>query len=836
VEADKRTLLRRVYLDLTGLLPTPEEAVQFEHDSRSDAYEAVVERLLNSPHYGERWGRHWLDQARYADSNGYTIDAERVMWPYRDWVIRALNADMPFDQFTIEQLAGDLLPNATRDQRIASGFHRNTLINQEGGVDPEQFRVETVIDRVATTGAVWLGLTVGCAQCHSHKYDPISHQEFYRLFAFFNNCADMNNVGPTAEVHEGELFLPEDFASERAELNDAISSVERLSAESRTRRTAWEKSLANRVGDDETSQAAQWNVLSISAAKAEAAKLTTLDDQSVLATAGIPREIYVIDTAPLAKGAKIGSFRLRFIPHESLPKSGPGLATNGNLVLTAVEAYLGDERLPLVSASADHSQKDYSVASLIDDEPGTGWAINVQPGSTVQMNAEHTVVLTLGRAIDGGEQPLRFVLKHELNNDYNVGRVQFSVSEDIADPVSDPTFLAALAIEEADRSAEQRKLINLKFDAVDQPLKDARKRLDELRVRLRLGPTVKTLVMQDVPAPRNTFLLKRGDFLQPDKELGPLSANVPQAFPELGPRGDDRPFDRLDLARWLVARNHPLTARVTVNRLWMHYFGRGLVETENDFGSQGSAPTHAELLDWLASNLMDHGWSLKTFHRLVVTSATYRQASLARPDAAVVDPLNLLLARQNRLRLDAEIVRDVALCAAGKLEQKVGGPSVFPPQPEGVYAFTQNKKVWRTGTGKERYRRGMYTMFYRSAPYPALATFDSPDFQSVCTRRQRSNTPLQALTMANDVAMYELAQELAARALAQHQSDDQAAEVKRIDTIFQRALSRHPSSVELRLIQNSFLQASPAEPPEELDAWSAVSRAVMNTDEFITRE
>jgi hypothetical protein len=835
-EADKHTLLRRVYLDLIGLPPTPEEAAAFAQDPRPQAYEEVVERLLSSPHYGERWGRHWLDQARYADSNGYTIDGERVMWPYRDWVIRALNADMPFDQFTIEQLAGDLVPNATRDQRIASGFHRNTLINQEGGVDPEQFRVEAVVDRVATTGAVWLGLTVGCAQCHAHKYDPISQREYYQLFAFFNNCADQNNVGPTAEVHEGELFLPPESAVQRGELNEAAARVEKLLAERPQRRAAWEQAVAARTAEGAAAQPTAWQTLSVSSAKAEMARLTTLDDQSVLATPGIPREIYVIDTAPLPAGARVGSLRLRFIPHESLPNTGPGLATNGNLVLSAVEAFLGDERLALVSASADHAQKNYPVAALIDDDPGTGWAINVEPGSAVKMNAEHTVVLTLAQPVDCDGRPLRFVLKHELNNDFNVGRVQFSVADEVVDTLADPVFLAALAVPAAERNEEQKQLIDAKFDALDGPLKEARGQLDQVRRRLGLGPAVKTMVMQELAPPRTTYLLKRGDFLQPDKELGPIAADVPRVFPALAPRADGRPFDRLDLARWLVSKDHPLTARVTVNRVWMRYFGRGLVETENDFGSRGSAPTHRELLDWLATNFMENGWSLKALQRLIVTSATYRQSSHAREDAAAVDPLNLLLARQNRLRLDAEIVRDVALSASGKLAPKIGGPSVHPPQPDGVYAFTQNKKSWRTAKGEARYRRGLYTMFYRSAPYPTLSTFDSPDFQSVCTRRQRSNTPLQALTMANDAAMVELAQELAASALERCPGDTPADADRRVAWIFARALSRPPSSTELELVREHLAGQTPADAAVQRAVWTGIARAVMNTDEFITRE
>jgi hypothetical protein len=512
------------------------------------------------------------------------------------------------------------------------------------------------------------------------------------------------------------------------------------------------------------------------------------------------------------------------------------LATNGNLVLSAVEAYLGEERLAIVSATADHSQKGYPVASLIDDDPGTGWSINVEPGSTAQLNAEHTVVLTLGRSIECGEKPIRFVLKHELNNDFNVGRVQFSAAEEVVDSLADSPFLAALAVSEADRDEDQKKLIDSKFDAFDQPLKDARSDLDEARVRLGLGPTVKTMVMQELDPRRPTYLLRRGDFLEPDKELGPIWPNVPRALGGLPPRSDGRGLDRQDFARWLVATDNPLTARVRVNRIWMRYFGRGLVETENDFGSQGTPPTHPELLDWLAWSFIEGGWSQKALHRLIVTSATYRQESKARADAAAIDPLNLLLARQNRLRLDAEIVRDVALAASGKLATKIGGPSVHPPQPGGVYAFTQNKKVWPTVEGEARYRRGIYTMFYRSAPYPTLTAFDAPDFQSVCTRRHRSNTPLQALTMANDVAMYELAQGLAARALEQHTSGDPAGIEKGISFIFERALGRHASLTELRLIQSFLSQPSSAGASDVREAWTAIARAVMNTDEFITRE
>ena len=857
--ADKSTLIRRVYLDLIGLLPSAEEVEQFVHDDRPEAYNELVDRLLKNRHYGERWGRHWLDQARYADSHGYTIDGERVMWPYRDWVIQALNHDMPFDQFTIEQLAGDLLPGGTKQQRIATGFHRNTLINQEGGTDDEQFRVEAVMDRVSTTGAVWLGLTIGCAQCHSHKFDPISHREYYAFYAFFNHGSDVNNVGPTVEIHEGELFLEQPDSDQLRDLNAAVAETERLRRARDERQRVWEASLLAGASDQRTPDQLAWTPLEPDRLSAAEAQFTLLDDHSVLATQGILRETYVVETKPLPPDAVIGSFQLRMIPHESLPQNGPGLAGNGNFVLSAVEVFLGDERLPLVFASATHAQPGYPSAALIDDDPGTGWSINVAAGSTVKMNSEHIAWLALGRAVAAEGKRLKIILRHELNNHYNVGRFQLSWSSEVAEGTADASLLEALRIPVEDRTPEQRKDIAAAFSAVDTVYKEARGRVDVLRRRLGLGPAAESMVMQELPERRDTYLLVRGDFLRPDKAGGAIEPGVPEVLPPLADDPSARPRNRLDLARWLVASNNPLTPRVTVNRIWMHYFGHGLVETENDFGRQGSPPTHPELLDWLARQFIERGWSLKELHRLIVTSATYRQASLARPDAAAVDPLNRLLARQNRLRLDAEIVRDAALSASGKLSPKMGGPSVRPPQPDGVYAFTQNRKNWPTDTGENRYRRGIYTMFYRSAPYPTLITFDSPDFQRVCTQRARSNTPLQALTMANDPAIFELAQGMAHRVLDESRllpllsASGSANTDTRLDRLFLMAYSRWPKDEERKAVdtflngQRKFFRTnhdaaaavageSDVADPAELAAWTTVARAILNTDEFITRE
>jgi mono/diheme cytochrome c family protein len=828
-DADKATLLRRVHFDLIGLPPSPEEVSAFLNDPSEDAYEMVVRRLLQSPHYGERWGRHWLDQARYADSHGYTIDGDRPMWPYRDWVIRALNDDMPFDQFTIEQLAGDLLPSATRAQQVATGFHRNTLINQEGGTDPEQFRIEAVMDRVATTGAVWLGLTVGCAQCHTHKFDPISHREYYSLYAFFNSGADINDVGPSVEVHEGELFLADEHGESRRGLELAMAEVATLLSQREARKKEWiAKSLAS-INSAEPETEATWSVPKIASVKAEQAELKILEDQSILATPGIPRESYIVETEPIASQTRIRAIRLRVLTHDSLPKKGPGLASNGNFVLTALEAYLGDSRIPLETAAADHYQNNFPPEKLIDDDPGTGWAINVSPGASAKLNADHEVILGLAHDLTSSGQKLRFILRHELNNDYNVGRFEIAISDQMPSSGGDMRLREAIDLPEEKRSADHKKLIDSAFASQDEPLKQARAKIDAERKKLGLGSAVKTMTMRDASQRRPTYLLKRGNFLSPDKEGGEITPDTLAVLPPLPPT-EAQNRNRLDLARWLVSRDNPLTPRVTVNRIWMHYFGRGIVETENDFGSQGSLPTHPELLDYLASQFMTDGWSLKKLHYLIATSATYRQSSNARPDATEKDPLNLLLARQNRLRFDAEIIRDAALAASGKLSRKIGGPSVHPPQPEGVYSFTQNKKVWRTSTGEDRFRRALYTTFYRSAPYPLLTTFDSPDFQSTCTRRTRSNTPLQALTMANDASLFELAQALAARVIVESpQEDDPSARIRRL---YLAALSREPSDKELEIMK-AFVARQVGNPAE---IWTGVVRAVMNTDEFVTRE
>ena len=770
---DPETLLRRLSLDLTGLLPSLEEQQSFP----AAGLEATVDRLMTSPHFGERWARHWLDQARYADSHGYSIDGDRQMWPFRDWVIKALNDDLPFDQFTIEQLAGDLLPNRTKAQHVASAFHRNTLINQEGGSDREQFRVESVIDRVNTTGAVWLGLTVGCAQCHTHKFDPITQREYYQLFAFFNNTEDANSTSATVEVEEYELL---DNAPEPPPAKTVRSGK------------------------------AKWNPVHYQGSVTSSGKpLHVQKDNSLLVdrTAGMNDSYHVRAATYLDR---VSALRLRVLPDKSLPRNGPGTAANGNFVLTRLRIQSQGKPIAISHAFADHEQPGYPITGALDQDGTSGWAINVGGNQKAAMNAPHEAVFVFTEPLETKGEPLEITMEHALNESYLVGRFAIELSSTIP-----PTPAVKAA-------------------ASPKPRKG------------------RVMVMKELPKPRPTFLFTRGDFTRPDKEAGEI---VPDTLSQVSPalvQSPGRPT-RLELARWLIHPENPLTPRVTVNRIWMRYFGRGLVETEEDLGTQGSPPSHPDLLDYLSHRFVEEGWSMKKLHRLIVTSKTYQRSSHARPDLAEIDPGNYLLARQNRIRLDAEIVRDAALCASGLLAPKIGGPGVYPPQPPDIYAFTQSRKNWKTSTGADRYRRGMYIFFYRSAPYPLLQTFDAPDFQTTCTRRVNSNTPLQALTVANDPAFLELAQGFAERLLRELPSADITTRIKRA---YQLALSRVPSEAEEKLLADYFeaqatdfasdaaaagklatdtMKAGP-EPYSRSAALVCVARAILNTDNFITRE
>ena len=668
-EAERTTLIRRVSFDLLGLPPSAEAVREFLADRSPDAYERMIDRQQASPHYGERWARDWLDAARYADSNGFTRDQPRTIWKYRDWVIDALNANLSFDQFTIEQLAGDLLPNPSLEQLIATGFHRNTLINEEGGTDPEQFRVEATVDRVSTTGNVFLGLTVGCAQCHDHKYDPITQRDFYQLYAFFNSteflpgdqAAPRIDVPTAEQIRAGEPQRKAEIRSQIAKLEQELKDQESNIAADLT---AWEKSL-------------------------------TEEDKAKL------------------------PFNIK----------------------NAVE-------LPVVDRSEVH--------------------------------------------------------KRDLDKHFR----------------------------------------GLSIAREKYPQLDAIGRLHEAEPKF---PT--TMITREADQPRTTYIQIRGDFLRPGAKV---DAAVPAALSTSNTQPSQK--NRMFLAEWLVSTENPLTARVIVNRYWQRFFGRGIVETENDFGTQGDKPTHPDLLDWLASEfrgVKPRAWDVKHIQRMIVTSATYRQSSHARADLSEVDPLNKLLARQSRIRVDAEMIRDAALMASGLLTEQLGGPPVYPPQPEGVFDFTQDKKPWKTSTGPDRYRRAMYTHLWRSSLYPSMGIFDFPDPNIACTRRIRSNTPLQSLTLANDETFFEFARGFAARLLESTTLDD----IFRLSYAFETAVGRMPSATELSRLKEFLDQQrqrfasdqaaaesfapNPAPPNTtlaEAASWAAVARVIMNLDEFITRE
>ncbi|HUS08644.1 MAG TPA: DUF1549 and DUF1553 domain-containing protein [Bryobacteraceae bacterium] len=646
-EAEHRTLLRRVYMDLIGLPPTPEQVDSFIADMRPDAYERVVDELLASPHYGEKWARHWLDLARYADSEGGVQDYARPFaWRYREWVINAFNQDMPFNRFTVEQIAGDLLPKANVSQKIATGFHRNTITSREGGVDLDRIRFEQLVDRTSTIGAVWLGLTVGCSQCHDHKFDPIAQKDFYSLMAFFENVAELDLEAPLPGEWGIYRQYAKDFRLQRDKLLSDYKIADALAS--------WENGLRDALAN-------------------------------------------------------------------------PGKRPNWDVSYDSYSKSVDHGRRILLKRPSERSDREQD--GLVD----------------------HFV-----KSSSGG-----------------IGKEKYE----------------ALKLKEL---GEKLKALEDKYPRLS---------------------TAMTVAEESERSP--THVRIRGVW----SEKG--DAVLPGTPGSLPPLKDGT--DRLALAKWLVSRDNPLTARVTVNRLWQELFGRGLVRTTEDFGAQGEKPTYPELLDWLASEFVERGWSMKRVVRLIVTSATYRQASDSRPDLNTIDPANTLLARQSRFRLPAELIRDSALQVSGLLNDSIGGPSVKPPQPEGV-AELQYKMNWEETKDRTKYRRGLYIFVQRTALYPLLMNFDAPDRTVSCARRDISNTPLQALNLMNDPIFVEAAQSLAWRIL-------QEAPANRIDYAFQLCFARLPSARERDLIL-SYQDHGQSQEAK----WFGLSRALLNSDEFLTRE
>jgi hypothetical protein len=1019
--SSRETLVRRVYLDLIGLPPTPEEAEAYIRDASPDAFEKLVERLLDSPQYGERWTRRWLDLARYADTNGYEKDRPRSIWPYRDWVIRALNEDMPFDQFTIEQIAGDMLPDATLDQRVATGFHRNTMLNEEGGIDPLEFRYYAMVDRVHTTATTWLGLTISCAQCHTHKYDPIEHREYFQFMAFLDNA------------DEPEIAIPqEEISGKRKEIKKQIA--------------AFEQDLASRFPPE---QALRWETAKVLEFTSEGGAMgKVLPDGSILVKGENPeRDVYKIEVHSAL--SEVAQIRLEMLTHPDLPGGGPGRAAHGNFVLSEVNVSLAsnDDRetreLKLARAEADFSQENFPVSHAIDGREKTGWAIH-GPGD---WNVDRTAVFTLEKSEligSGSRWTIRLVQQH--GSQHTAGRFRISLGQPLPDPrpievrrqknlegafaswleressravawsplvpvkassnlplltIEDDhtTFVSGdqtkqdtytihyhpalesitafrlealpddrlprqgpgrvyyegphgdfflsefrvkaagtpLRIQEASNSfasgnntaaaaidgdpqtgwsinggqgrehyavfrlsepiergvhlevellferyyaaglgkfrlsatsdpgpiqavghpAEIQELLLLSgeartpeqlahlrqyFLAITPELAREHEELRKLREQMPAYPT--TLVMSERPPenPRPTFIHHRGEFLEPRDQVEPGVPSVLHPFPEGAKR------DRLNFARWLVSPENPLVGRVIMNREWSAFFGRGLVRTEEDFGFQGELPTHPELLDWLAVEFINQGWSLKNMHKLIVMSATYQQSSRISPDLLERDPENRLLARGPRFRLEAELVRDLALHSSGLLSLELGGPSVFPPQPPGVTSEgTYGPLQWKVSEGEDRYRRGLYTFAKRTAPYAMFSTFDGPSGEACVARREISNSPLQSLTLLNDQVFMEAAQALAARVTPHPWPDYQKAEY-----IFRRCLTRSPAQDEIEMLLNFKARQMERLEKGELDpgaiagleggsnfeqaAWTLAARVLLNLDETIVKQ
>ncbi len=882
-EASKETLLRRVYLDLIGLPPSVQEIDEFLHDNAPNAYEKVVDKLLASKHYGERWARPWLDLARYADSNGYEKDRPRVMWKYRDWVINALNQDMPFDQFTIEQIAGDMLPNATMEQKIASGFNRNTLLNQEGGVDDEEARFETLIDRVNTTATVWLGSTIGCAQCHNHKYDPFSQRDYYRLMAFFDNheykILELGNSEGWVVEPELEMPTPEQ-AKQRKLLRDEIAKLEaKLKAETpalTAAQTAWEREQLN--------DANQWVTLDPTEfTSTGGTTFTKLADKSLLAGGANPeREEYVIKAPTNLK--TITGLRIEVLPDERLPRGGPGRDPYGNFVLSKVEISANGKRLELGKAKVDSAAGTFNsdrflfapVRTAADDNPG-GWQIDA---TRDPQRMPRQMAIKFDEPLANTTE-LTIKLRHLAGGlGQGLGRVRLSVTN-VEDPLQIARIPAALkpvlAMPAARRSEKQVADLTKLFRELTPLLKAERERLIELKYNLDRIKVVTALVMgekRNYERP-STWFHERGAYLNTTEKV---YAATPAVLP---PLPEHAPVNRLGLAYWLVDENNPLTARVMVNRFWEQFFGRGLVLTSEDFGTQGEAPSHPELLDWLAVELMnaDWGlriadskpsppakrWSMKAIHRLIVTSATYRQSSALNPQSAIQilqsknpqsqirnpqseDPYNRLLARGPRFRVEAELVRDIGLTASGLLSRKIGGASVFPLQPEGIWKNPYSNEKWQTSKGEDLYRRSLYTFIRRTSPHPAMMTFDASS-REVCTvRRARTNTPLQSLTLLNDEAAMDNARALAER-MRREGGDElkaqliygfrlctsrqpKAAEVARLVALYEQQLQLYRNDEKAAQLLTKEVQSASA----EFAARVIVANVLLNLDETVTKE
>ncbi|MCW5550730.1 MAG: DUF1553 domain-containing protein [Verrucomicrobiae bacterium] len=977
--ADAHALLRRLSLDLIGLPPSPAEVEEFVNDPSSSAYERFVERMLASPAYGEKWARMWLDLARYADSYGYGQDSLRQNnpWPYRDWVINAFNRNLPFDQFTIEQLAGDLLPNATEEQRIATAFHRNTMTNVEGGTDDEEWRVAAVKDRANVTAQAWMGLTMGCAQCHTHKFDPISLKEYYQFYAFFNQTEDNDQPDerPTMPFYTSEQL------DQTAQLQSEIASLEQQAVghpELASEFAAWE--AAHRAAD-------AWRVVApAEITSTSGTRFTKLEDHSLLAGPKSPeKDTYTLKfTSPLGMATAL---RLEVLPDDSLPARGPGRTERGNFVLNELrvtvrtpehqpkrarfvrielpgkdrilslaevqvfsggdnvarngkatqssvdyagvperaidgttngdfdagstthtrterdpwwEVDLGEE-LPLDSiaiwnrtggdigsrlanfrlqalaenreaiwttqiatapkpsltlrfdeqtvalqrATATHSQGEFEVSKVLRGgaDAKSGWAVGGDLGEP------QYAVFEFSEPIPPGEITLKLV--QNFGGQHTMGRFRLALTDSAVALVAPPARMRLLLATAAEqRSMEQCSELLQWYQQYANATKETHQRIASLRKELEAIKPPQVPVMRELASDKQrvTRLLNKGDFLDPGEAV---SSAVPAAF---GFWPADAPTNRLGVAQWLMSSENPLTARVMANRLWAQIFGLGIVETEEDFGTQGNLPSHPELLDWLALELREGGWDIKRFLKLIVTSATYQQTARVTPELLARDPRNVLLSRSPRRRLEAETIRDQALALSGLLSQRIGGPSVYPPQPAGLWRVAfDGQRDYPTSTGEDRHRRGLYTVWRRTIPYPSMATFDAPSRETCTFRRLPTNTPLQAYVTLNDPVFVEAAQALGRRLTREGGATAEA----RIRFGLRLVLARPPEAAQVEALLKLFeselahyrgaeqeaikLATEPLGPlPEGLSAaeaaaWTVVANVLLNLDGVLTR-
>ena len=863
--ADRETLIRRAYLDLLGLPPSPEQVDEFLNDRRPDAWVRLIDRLLDSPHYGERWARFWLDAARYADSDGFEKDKPRSVWFYRDWVIRAFNSDMPYDRFIIEQIAGDLLPGASQDQRVATGFLRNSMINEEGGIDPEEFRMQAMFDRMDAIGKSIVGITLQCGQCHNHKYEPFSQRDYYRMFAFLNNAHEAQPV----------VYTPEQQAK-RQNVLDRVEQIERSLKESmpdwQERMARWETTILARQPE--------WSVLTIENAGDNNQRYLPQEDGSVLAQGYAPTRFTATFHAA-DSSEEIRSFRLEVLTDPNLPAGGPGRALDGQMALTEFQVTAESLRDPgqrqdvhFVRAVADYSNPPRQlgppytdrqgnssgtigpVEYAIDGDDRTAWGIDAGPG---RRNQDHQAVFVADRniAYPGGTKLIIRLKQNQGgwnsndNQTLNLGRFRISVSA--AAPETDPLPPAVrkiLAVPADRRTPEQQRTVFSCWRRTVPEWQQASRQIERVWKDHPEGTTQLTLLER--PRPRTTHVLERGSFLRPLEAVDPGTPAFLHPMPS-----DGTPL-RLAFARWLVARDSPTTARAIVNRIWQAYFGTGLVDTPEDLGTTGSAPTHPDLLDWLAVELMDHDWKLRHVHRMIVLSRTYRQSSQVSEALLRKDPDNRLLARGARFRPDAEIVHDILLSAAGLLVPEIGGPSVCPPAPPFLFRrpVSYGFKSWPYARDEQRFRRALYIFRFRSVPYPSLQTFDAPSGEYATVRRPRTNTPLQSLVTLNAPLFFEAAQGLARRMLQQNSRSDE----DRIVYGFRCCTGRRPAENEQRILENYLRRqrerfrsgtidaaelfvdsygrkiTSPSGTDDaEFASWILLSRVLLNLDETITR-